>query len=175
MVKEDKIVLVDELDNETGVDLKSNIHKQGTLHRAFSILIFNKEDKLLIQKRASNKYHSGGLWTNTCCSHQREGEILNDSIHRRLIEELGFDTELKEIFKFSYKVRFNNGLIENEVDHVYFGDYNKKITPNPQEIEDYKWVSLDFLFEDIKNNPDYYTYWFKLILEKLKDKRFKTN
>ena len=134
------------------------------MHRAFSILIFNSKGELLVQKRAKNKYHSRGLWANSCCGHQKENERLVEAAHRRLIEEMGFDCALKEIFSFSYRVKFANGLIENEIDHVFVGKYDDRIESNKEEIEDYKWVSLDELKKDVKKNPKKYAYWFKLIL-----------
>jgi isopentenyl-diphosphate delta-isomerase len=172
MDKDNKIVLVDESDKETGTELKSSVHKSGLLHRAFSILIFNNKNNLLIQKRASKKYHSGGMWTNSCCSHQKEGESLIESAHKRLFEELGFNTELNEIFTLRYNTHFSNGLTENELDHVYIGYYDGRVIPNKNEIKDYKWTPVDILLDNINNNPNNYTYWFKLILKKLKDGKF---
>jgi isopentenyl-diphosphate delta-isomerase len=145
---------------------KLEAHKKGLLHEAFSIFIFNKNKELLMQRRAFEKYHSGGLWTNTCCSHPRYGEDLNIAIHRRMIEEMGFDIPvLKKVYSFIYNVSIDNGLIEHEYDHVYIGQYNNEIiNPNPNEVCEYKWVSVDSLKKDIQSNPDLYTEWIKIIL-----------
>ncbi|GBD34035.1 Isopentenyl-diphosphate Delta-isomerase [bacterium HR34] len=164
---DEKIILVDENDNEIGFEEKLEVHKKGKLHRAFSIFVFNSKGELLIQKRAKNKYHSGGLWTNTCCSHPHPGENLEEAVHRRLKEEMGFDCNLKEIFSFIYKVKFENGLTENELDHVFIGVYDGEVKPNQNEVEDFKWVNINTLLKDIQFNEDKYTYWFKLILPKV--------
>ncbi|WP_055669262.1 isopentenyl-diphosphate Delta-isomerase [Desnuesiella massiliensis] len=163
----ERILLVNEYDKEVGYEEKLTVHKKGLLHRAFSIFIFDKNGRLLLQKRDSLKYHSPSLWTNTCCSHQREGELLEEAIHRRLKEEMGFDCDLKEIFQFTYKTEFKNELIENEYDHVFIGRYDGTIVPNKEEVEDFKWAHLNEIKEDIKNNPEGYTYWFKLIINKV--------
>ena len=139
------ILTVDEKDNVTGKGEKMKVHREGKLHRAFSIFVFNSKSELLLQKRAKSKYHSGGLWTNTCCSHQRDGETLEKAVHRRLKEEMGFDCELKEVFTFTYRVKFDDGLIENEYDHVFFGKFDGKPEPNPEEVDDWKWISLEEL------------------------------
>ncbi|WP_040210305.1 isopentenyl-diphosphate Delta-isomerase [Clostridium polynesiense] len=167
MKEKEMILLVDENDKEMGYGEKHEVHKKGLFHRAFSIFIFNSKNQLLLQKREKNKYHSPGLWTNTCCSHQRQNEELSDAIHRRLKEEMGFDTELKEAFTFSYNFKFHEELSENEFDHVYIGHYEGDIIPNPQEVEDYKWVDLEELKQDIEKNPDKYTYWFKICFPKV--------
>ena len=155
------IILVDEYDNELGAIEKLEAHKQGVLHRAFSIFIFDSNNKMLIHRRALEKYHTPGLWTNACCSHPRYDERLENSVHRRLVEEMGFDCELKEIFSFIYRAEFHNGLIENELDHVFIGYYDGEVNPNKEEVHEYKWVEIDELLEDINNDPDKYTYWFK--------------
>ena len=139
------------------------------MHRAFSILIFNNKKELLIHKRESSKYHSGGLWTNTVCSHPKPGEKTEDAAHRRLKEEMGFDCPLKELFHFIYKAKIKN-LIEHEIDHVFVGFYNGDPNPDPEEIEDIKWISIKEIKEDIKNNPDKYTYWFKIIINNYENK-----
>ncbi len=155
------ILLVDENDKEAGYGEKHEVHQKGLFHRAFSIFIFNSEKKLLLQRRERNKYHSPSLWTNTCCSHQRINEKLKDSVHRRLKEEMGFDTELFEAFSFSYRAEFDNGLIENEFDHVFIGYYDGEVSPNPIEVEDYRFVDLQELEEDMIRYPESYTYWMK--------------
>ena len=159
--------MVDNKDNQIGDMEKLSAHLEGKLHRAFSICVFNSKGELLIQKRAKNKYHSGGLWTNTCCGHPRPGEKLIGAARRRLKEELGFDTELKECFSFIYEAKFENGLREHEYDHVMRGDYAGKIIPNPDEIEDWKWIALDKLKSEVRRNPGKYSFWFVKILNKI--------
>jgi len=161
------ILTVDEKDNVTGKEEKIKVHREGKLHRAFSIFVFNSKGEVLLQKRAGSKYHSAGLWTNTCCSHQRVGENLEEAVHRRLKEEMGFDCELKEAFTFTYRVKFDNGLSENEYDHVFFGKFDGKPEPNPKEVDEWKWVSLEELRKDIQKNPDDYTYWLKVSIDKV--------
>ncbi|MGB9577160.1 MAG: isopentenyl-diphosphate Delta-isomerase [Candidatus Micrarchaeia archaeon] len=165
----EQVILVDENDRELGVGEKMEVHRNGQLHRAFSIFVFNSDGKLLIHQRAKEKYHSGGLWTNTCCSHPRPGEKLDEAIHRRLVEEMGFDCPLKEVFSFVYQVKFENGLFEHELDHVYIGKFDGDPKPNPAEVMDWKWVDLRELRGDIKRNPDNYTYWFKEAIDKVID------
>ena len=140
-------------------------HIKGLLHRALSIFIFNEKNELLLQKRYSGKYHSPGLWTNTCCTHPNKDERTDDAAIRRLQEEMGFSCDLKEVFSFMYYIKFDNDLIEHEFDHVYFGRYSNEISINPLEVEDYKWISLDNTKVDLKTNPDNYTFWFKYIIE----------
>ena len=140
-------------------------HIKGLLHRALSIFIFNEKNELLLQKRYSGKYHSPGLWTNTCCTHPNKDESTDDAAIRRLQEEMGFSCDLKEVFSFMYYIKFDNDLIEHEFDHVYFGRYSNEISINPLEVEDYKWISLDNIKVDLKTNPDNYTFWFKYIIE----------
>jgi len=161
------ILTVDENDNVIGKEEKIKTHREGKLHRAFSIFVFNSKGELLLQKRAKSKYHSEGLWSNTCCSHQRDEEILEKAIHRRLKEEMGFDCDLKEIFSFIYKVKFDNGLFENEFDHVFIGNSDGKPVPNSKEVDDWKWISLEKLKKDIQKNPDNYTYWLKASIDKV--------
>lgn len=163
------LILVDEKDNEIGYEEKIKAHKNGgKLHRAFSIFIFNDKNELLLQKRSIKKYHFGGLWTNTCCSHHKKGETLEESIHRELKEEVGFDTELKEIFTFIYHATDkNSGLTEHELDHVFIGRYNGEVKPNAEEIDEWKWINTEELREDIKVNGENYTPWFKKIIDKV--------
>lgn len=162
-----EIILVDESDNEVGTGEKLEVHKLGKLHRAFSIFIFNSKGELLIQKRAHTKYHSGGLWSNTCCSHPRPSEDLEITAHRRLKEEMGIDCDLKEIYKFIYKIKFENELTEHEYNHVLVGNSDNAPVVNPEEAEDWKWFDTRLLSEDIKNHPDKYTYWFKISLDEV--------
>ncbi|MBI5332111.1 MAG: isopentenyl-diphosphate Delta-isomerase [Candidatus Aenigmarchaeota archaeon] len=162
------IILVDENDREIGSEEKIAAHENGgKLHRAFSIFIFNKEGKMLIQRRAKSKYHCPGLWTNTCCSHPNKGEALEKAVHRKLKQEFGFDTDLKETFSFIYKADFDNGLTEHEFDHVFIGRYDGKPLPNPDEIDDCKWVDPNWLRKDIKEHPENYTPWFRIILDRV--------
>ncbi len=164
----DHVILVDTHDNQIGTEEKLTAHQKGLLHRAFSIFIFNHEGKMLIHQRAFSKYHSGGLWTNACCSHPRPGESLEDSTHRRLREELGFDCSLQKMFHFTYKVNLaNDGLFEHEFDHVFFGSFDGIINPNPDEIATVAWVTLEDLTADIKLQPERYTYWFLASFDKV--------
>ena len=160
-----EIILVDENDNEIGTGEKFEVHKLGQLHRAFSIFIFNSKGELLIQKRAGSKYHSGGLWSNTCCSHPKPSESLEITAHRRLKEEMGIDCDLEEIYKFIYKTKFENGLTEHEYNHVLVGRSDDTPIVNPEEAEDWKWIDVCLLSGDVKSNPDKYTYWFKISLD----------
>lgn len=161
----DRVILVDNKDKEIGTEEKLEAHRKGERHRAFSIFIFNKNNELLLQRRAKDKYHSPGLWANTCCSHPGPNEKLEEAIHRRLKEEMGFDCMIKEIFVFSYNFSFSNGLTENEVDHVFAGFYDGKIKANPREVDDYKWVRIDEIKKDISKNPKKYAEWFKAALK----------
>jgi isopentenyl-diphosphate delta-isomerase len=145
-------------------------HEKAELHRAFSVFIFNHKNELMLQQRARHKYHSPLLWTNTCCSHQRDGESNIQAGKRRLFEEMGFVTEIKEVFSFIYKAPFDNGLTEHELDHVMVGYYNEDPIINRDEVEAFKWMTLDDVRTDIKNNPGLYTAWFKIIFEKSYDK-----
>lgn len=162
-----QVILVDENDREIGTEEKMAAHLAGKLHRAFSIFVFNSKGEMMLQKRDSRKYHSGGLWTNTCCSHPMPGEQLTDAIHRRLQEEMGFDCEMKEEFSFIYTAKLDKGITENEFDHVFVGKYEGKPLLNPEEAEGWKWVYPEQLQKDIKKNPEAYTQWFKTAFEKL--------
>jgi len=156
---DDTLILVDISDNEIGKMTKKEVHKQGKLHRAFSIFIVNG-NKMLIQKRNKNKYHSGGLWANACCSHPRYKEKLEEATHRRMVEEIGIDCELKEMFHFIYKTDYAKELYEYEYDHVFVGNYDGKITINPEEIEEAKWVTFDELKKELIDNPNKFASWF---------------
>ncbi|MDQ7092845.1 isopentenyl-diphosphate Delta-isomerase [Desulfosporosinus sp. PR] len=151
---------------------KMEAHFKGVLHRAFSIFIFNSSKQLLLQKRNKDKYHSGGLWTNTCCGHPRYGETLTDAIHRRLGEEMGVSCELKELFSFLYQVGFENKLIENEYDHIFIGTYNGICCPNFNEVEEYKWVNVNEIKLEMAISPQNYTYWFRCLFDKVIDETF---
>jgi len=163
------VVLVDEQDNAIGTMEKQQAHVEGVLHRAFSIFIFNSDKKLLLQKRASSKYHCGGMWTNTCCSHPRETENTIDAAHRRLKEEMGMQCELKPIFSFVYKAKFENGLTEHEFDHVFFGESNQTPTLNLEEVEDFRYVGMEELQIEINENPAHFTPWFLIALDRVKE------
>ena len=163
----EQVIIVDENDKDIEALEKMEAHFSGKLHRAFSIFVFNPDGKLLIHKRADDKYHSGGLWTNTCCGHQRPDESLDMSVHRRLEEEMGFDCTLKKLFALQYKAEMNNNIIEHEIDHVFAGIYDQDPDPDPAEVSAYSWADCNHLINDIKNNPRKYSYWFKLLLEKV--------
>ncbi|MGB0176271.1 MAG: isopentenyl-diphosphate Delta-isomerase [Owenweeksia sp.] len=165
----ENVVLVDEHDNELGLMEKMEAHRQGLLHRAFSVFVLNSNGELLMQQRAFHKYHSGGLWTNTCCSHPRYQESTDDAAHRRLQEEMGFDCHLEKLFDFVYRAEFDNDMTEHEFDHLYVGysDINPAI--NPDEVASWKWMSLEELERDLDLNPADYTEWFKIIFERFAD------
>lgn len=161
----EEVILVDEHDREVGTMEKLEAHQKGLLHRAFSILVFNSKGELMLQQRAIHKYHSGGLWTNTCCSHPRPGETAIAAGKRKLIQEMGFDCELTYSHKFIYKVELDNNLIEHEWDHVLVGHYNDKPEINTSEAMNWKFMALDALQKDVAENPRHYTQWFKMILQ----------
>ena len=163
-MREEKVVLVDEEDNQIGLMPKMEAHLKGKLHRAFSIIIFNSDRKILLQKRASTKYHTPNLWSNTCCSHQREDEDNIDAGKRRLNEEMGFVTNLYNFSSFIYRVEFSNGLIEHENDHIMLGIFDGTPKPNPNEVDEWKWIDIDILVDDMQINPDHYTAWFMIIM-----------
>lgn len=162
---EEKVILVSETDGQLGLMGKMEAHKKGILHRAFSVFVFNKNGELLLQQRALDKYHSPGLWTNTCCSHQRDGESSLMAGKRRLEEEMGFHCDLEEVFWFIYTAAFDNGLTEHELDHVMVGYYDHDPMINPQEVASFKWMSLDKVKQDIAEHPQNYTEWFKIIFK----------
>lgn len=164
---EEKVILVDKNDKEVGTGEKLKTHQEGKLHRAFSIFVFNSKGELLIHQRARTKYHCGGLWSNTCCSHPRPGEHMEEAVHRRLKTEMGFDCKLKEIFSFIYQVKFGNNLFEHEYDHVFIGRFDGEPVPNPEEVEDWKWIETEELKKDIQKNPEKYTYWFKACIDRV--------
>ncbi|MDN3644213.1 isopentenyl-diphosphate Delta-isomerase [Lutimonas halocynthiae] len=160
---EEKVILVSEVDEQLGLMAKMEAHEKGILHRAFSVFVFNKNGELLLQQRALDKYHSPGLWTNTCCSHQRDGESNIQAGKRRLQEEMGFNCELKELFWFVYKASFDNGLTEHELDHVMIGHYEDDPIVNLEEAAAFKWMTLEDVKKDMQLQPELYTEWFKII------------
>ncbi len=160
------VILVNEHDEPLGTMEKMEAHEKGVLHRAFSVFIFNKNNELMLQQRAWHKYHSPGLWTNTCCSHQRLGEDSVAAGRRRLREEMGFDVSLEFKVSFIYKAPFENGLTEHELDHVLVGSFEGKPQLNPREVASWKWMPMNDLINDIEEHPDKYTVWFKIIFDK---------
>jgi len=160
------VILVNEKDEPIGLMPKMEAHEKGLLHRAFSVFVFNDKNELMLQQRALSKYHSPGLWTNTCCSHQREGESNIQAGKRRLQEEMGFTTNLKDTMAFIYKAPFDNGLTEHEFDHILVGNFNDLPNLNPQEVSAWKWMKLEEVKTDMKNHPERYTEWFKIIFDK---------
>jgi isopentenyl-diphosphate Delta-isomerase len=165
----EEVILVDEQDVEIGTLEKMEAHIQGKLHRAFSIFIFNEKGEMLLQQRATEKYHSGGLWTNACCSHPRPGETIEDASNRRLIEEMGFSTPLTKIFDFKYKASFENGLTEHEFDHVFKGIYSDTIIPDVNEVKDFKFLPLQEIKSSIQLHPEKYTAWFCIAFSKIEE------
>lgn len=162
---EEQVILVNAQDEPIGLMNKMEAHEKAVLHRAFSVFILNDKNEVMLQQRAHHKYHSPLLWTNTCCSHQRAGETNIEAGKRRLFEEMGFQTELKELFHFIYKAPFDNGLTEHELDHVMIGYYNEAPIINPDEVESWKWMSIEAIKEDMKQHPETYTVWFKIIFD----------
>lgn len=162
MVDEQLVILVDANDHQTGVAEKMDAHRKGLLHRAFSVFIRNSQGQILLQQRAFSKYHSGGLWTNACCSHPRPGENLIDAAHRRIQEEMGFDCDLKHVYNFTYRVKLDNELTEHELDHVLVGVYDGPVKPSPEEVYDYRYVDIDVLESELSKNPESFTSWFRI-------------
>lgn len=165
----EEVILVDRKDKPIGTMEKMEAHSKGLLHRAFSIFVFNSGNELMLQRRALGKYHSPGLWSNTCCSHPRPGEDIVEAGHRRLVEEMGFDCDLNEVFSFIYHADVDKGMIEHEFDHVLLGKYNDAPEINREEVEEWKWINISDLSEDIVQNPGNYTVWFRIIFERVKE------
>lgn len=164
-MKEEQVILVNLNDEPIGLMNKLEAHEKAVLHRAFSVFILNDKNEVMLQQRAHHKYHSPLLWTNTCCSHQRAGETNIEAGKRRLEEEMGFSTELKELFHFIYKAPFDNGLTEHELDHVMIGYYNNEPNINDDEVESWKWMTIEDIKVDMLQNPAQYTVWFKIIFD----------
>lgn len=165
-MREEEVILVDGEDRPIGLMPKMEAHEKALLHRAFSVFIMNDQGETMLQQRAPEKYHSPLLWSNSCCSHQREGESNIEAGKRRLMEEMGFSTELRELFSFVYKAPFDNGLTEHEYDHVMIGHYNDDPQVNPREVADWKWMLPMDIKKDMDEHPDRYTEWFKIIFER---------
>jgi len=165
-MEEEQVILVNENNEQIGLMPKLEAHEKAVLHRAFSVFVFNDANELMLQQRALGKYHSPALWTNTCCSHQRDGESNIEAGKRRLQEEMGFVTELEESISFIYKAPFDNGLTEHEYDHILIGKYNQTPSINADEVAAWKWMPLEAIKEDIANHPETYTAWFKIIFDK---------
>ena len=163
----ERVILVDENDTPLGTMEKMEAHERGVLHRAFSVFIFNSSGEMLLQQRAFSKYHSGGLWTNTCCSHPREGETTIEAAHRRLQEEMGFDCEIEKAFDFIYKKELDKGLIEHEFDHVFTGGFEGGFRFNPNEVNAVVYKSVQEVLEEVAQTPENYTEWFKICLSEV--------
>ena len=164
-MKEENVILVNEHDQQIGLMPKLEAHEKAILHRAFSVFILNDRNEIMLQQRAHQKYHSPLLWTNTCCSHQRDGETNNGAGKRRLLEEMGFTAELTELFHFIYKAPFDNGLTEHEFDHVMIGRYNGQPQINTEEVEAWKWMAIEDVKQDMQSHPQNYTVWFRIIFD----------
>ena len=160
----EEVILVDELDNAIGTMEKMEAHRRGVLHRAFSILLFNSKGEILLQKRSPKKYHSGGLWTNTCCSHPLPGESMESATRRKLIQEMGIDLTPEFAYKFIYKTGLDHDLIEHELDHVFIGSFNGKPAINTDEVESWKYIDRISLKMEMQRYPERFTHWFKLIM-----------
>lgn len=165
----EEVILVNEQDEQSGTIGKLEAHEKALLHRAFSVFIFNNKGQMLLQQRASTKYHSGGLWSNACCSHPRPGEETLAAAKRRLKEELGFETALRKIFHFTYKTSFSNGLTEHEFDHVYTGIYEGDVTPDTLEVSNYTFKSMQEINDNLHSSPQKYTAWFQIAFPKIMD------
>jgi isopentenyl-diphosphate delta-isomerase len=164
---EDQVILVDENDTPIGTMGKLEVHQKGLLHRAFSVFIFNDKNEMLLQRRALDKYHSAGLWTNTCCSHPKPNEDTLAAAHRRLKEEMGMATELQHKSSFIYKTPFDNNLTEHEFDHVFIGHSNSDPKINPEEVDSFKWINIPDLKNEIESSPEKFTSWFKIAMERV--------
>ena len=166
-MEKENVILVDAYDNEIGLMEKMEAHEKGALHRAFSVFIFNSKGDIILQKRSREKYHSGVLWSNTCCSHPRPGESLSEATNRRLMEEMGMSTELFHTFSFQYKSKLDHNMIENELDHVFIGYSNDIPEPNKDEVEGYCYMSPDVLGMGFEKHPEEYTEWLKICFKEL--------
>ncbi|MEJ2584053.1 MAG: isopentenyl-diphosphate Delta-isomerase [Robiginitalea sp.] len=165
-MREEQVILVTPEDQVIGTMPKLEAHEKAELHRAFSVFVLNDRGETMLQQRAAHKYHSPLLWTNTCCSHQRLGETNTEAGKRRLMEEMGFETDLRELFSFIYKAPFDNGLTEHELDHVLLGYYSGSPDINPEEVADWKWMGLDEIRRELEDSPEHYTAWFRIIFNR---------
>ncbi len=165
----EQVILVDQFDNELGSIEKMEAHQLGVLHRAFSVFIFDKDGRMLLQQRALHKYHSGGLWTNACCSHPRPGEQVESAAKRRLTEEIGIETDLEPMFNFTYKATVENGLTEHEFDHVFYGQFNGKLVPNEQEVMSIRFATIEDISSQIREEPARFTAWFLIAFNLVKE------
>lgn len=156
------LILVDQFDNQIGLMEKLEAHQKGLLHRAFSIFIFNSKGEILLQKRSLEKYHSPGLWSNTCCSHPNAGEETLVAAKRRLVEEMGMSADIEEVFSFTYKAEFENGLVEHEFDHVFFGTTDAEPIINISEVSEWKYISVEDLKIDLTTSPEQYSAWLQI-------------
>ena len=175
-MQEEKVILVDEKDKPVGVANKLEAHRKGWLHRAFSVFIFNSKGEMLLQQRALHKYHSGGLWTNACCSHPHPGEETMAAAQRRLKEEMGFEVPVEKVFDFMYKTKLENGLTENEFDHVFTGEYNDTVNFNKNEVMDICYKDIAGIRNSLQTHPEKYSAWFHLAFPGIEDwwkRRFK--
>ncbi len=163
----EQVILVDEYNKVLGSLEKMEAHQKALLHRAFSVFVYNSQEEWLLQRRASTKYHSAGLWTNTCCSHPKPGEETHTAATRRLKEEMGFETPLEEIFQFTYKAGFDNGLTEHEFDHVFVGQYEGKISPDPIEVMEHEYWPMEKIRQHLESNPEAFTVWFRIAFPKI--------
>jgi isopentenyl-diphosphate Delta-isomerase len=161
----ERVILVDERNREVGADEKLRAHRAGALHRAFSVFVFDAGGRLLLQRRAREKYHSGGLWSNTACGHPRPGEATEAAARRRLREEMGFECELRRAFDFVYRAELGGGLVEHEYDEVFVGEFAGEPAPDPSEVEAWRWVSMSELRRDLREEPARYTFWLKVAVE----------
>lgn len=166
----ERVILVDRRDTPVGTAEKLEAHRTGRLHRAFSVLILNDAGEALLQRRAAGKYHSAGLWSNTCCSHPRPGEATQAAAHRRLQEEMGFDCPLESAFPFIYRTELEGGLVEHEYDHLFLGSWTGAPEPDPEEVAEWRWVPLHALRREIARHPTRFTYWFRVALRELDDR-----
>lgn len=166
---EESVVLVDPDDNEVGTMAKLQAHVEGRLHRAFSVFLFDADGRLLMQRRATGKYHSAGLWTNTCCSHPRPGEPVLAAAKRRLQEEMGISAPLTAGFTFTYRAEFSNGLIEHELDHVLFGTWSGPVAPDPAEVSEWRYATLEELDADLRACPERYTAWLHVCWPRVRE------
>ena len=165
--KKEFVILVDEFDNELGTMEKMEAHVEPVLHRAFSVFIFNNKGELMLQQRALSKYHSPGLWTNTCCSHPREGEKTADAAHRRIMEEMGFDCDFEEVFSFTYQADVGGGLTEHEFDHVFIGHSDTVPVINRDEVNEWKYASMAEMKNSMLHSPEQYTVWFRIVFDQV--------